>query len=153
MADDLSGEYEGELFVDPTRESFDAFKALPRDVPINMLNLLRFREQAEYPEDHPNAGLGWSGERAYEEYGTTSGSIFRRVGGTVIWRGKMESMVIGPQQKQWDTSFIARYPTSGAFMEMISDPDYKKAVINRQAAVLTSRLIRFGELEGADCFG
>ena len=32
-------------YVDPTRESFDAFKALPRDVPINMLNLLRFHEQ------------------------------------------------------------------------------------------------------------
>lgn len=153
MTDDLSGEYEGELFVDPTRESFDAFKALPRDVPINMLNLLRFRGQAEYPLDHPNAGLGWSGERAYAEYGTTSGPVFQRVGGTIIWRGKMESMLIGPQQKQWDSSFIARYPNSGAFMEMITDPDYKKAVVNRQAGVLTSRLIRFGELEGADGFG
>ncbi|WP_367947136.1 hypothetical protein [Sphingopyxis sp. BSNA05] len=45
-------------YLDPTRESFDAFKALPRDVPINMLNLLRFHEHAQYPEDHPNAGKG-----------------------------------------------------------------------------------------------
>ncbi|MEP3225347.1 MAG: DUF1330 domain-containing protein [Parasphingorhabdus sp.] len=140
-------------YLDPTRESFDAFKALPRDVPINMLNLLRFHSDAQYPDDHPNAGKGWTGARAYEEYGKTSGPIFTRVGGTIIWRGQMEAMVIGPDDKQWDSSFIARYPHSGAFMEMVTDPEYQKAVVNRQAAVLTSRLIRFGELEGADGFG
>jgi hypothetical protein len=35
-----------DIYIDPTRESFDAFKALPRDTPINMLNLLRFRDKA-----------------------------------------------------------------------------------------------------------
>lgn len=140
-------------YLDPTRESFDAFKALPRDVPINMLNLLRFHEEAQYPADHPNAGKGWSGERAYREYGKTSGPIFERVGGTIIWRGQMECMVIGPDDKHWDSAFIARYPNSGAFMEMVTDPEYQKAVVNRQAAVLTSRLIRFGEIGGPDTFG
>ncbi|MEQ8743908.1 DUF1330 domain-containing protein [Parasphingorhabdus sp.] len=140
-------------YLDPTRESFDAFKALPRDVPINMLNLLRFHESAQYPSDHSNASKGWSGERAYQEYGKTSGPIFERVGGTIIWRGQMECMVIGPDDKQWDSSFIARYPNSGAFMEMVTDPEYQKAVVNRQAAVLTSRLIRFGEIDGPETFG
>jgi len=140
-------------YLDPTRESFDAFKALPRDVPINMLNLLRFHEEAQYPADHPNAGKGWSGARAYQEYGKTSGPIFARVGGTIIWRGQMECMVIGPDDKHWDSAFIARYPNSGAFMEMVTDPEYQKAVVNRQAAVLTSRLIRFGEIGGPDTFG
>lgn len=140
-------------YLDPTRESFDAFKALPRDVPINMLNLLQFHEHAQYPQDHPNAALGWSGVRAYQEYGKTSGPIFKRVGGTILWRGQMEAMVIGPDDKQWDNSFIARYPNSGAFLEMVTDPEYQKAVVNRQAAVLTSRLIRFGEIDGPDTFG
>ena len=140
-------------YLDPTREAFDAFKALPRDVPIQMLNLLRFHESAQYPDDHPNAGKGWTGARAYREYGKTSGPIFERVGGAIIWRGQMECMVIGPDDKQWDSAFIARYPTSGAFMEMVTDPEYQKAVVNRQAAVLTSRLIRFGEIDGPDTFG
>lgn len=142
-----------ERYLDPTREHFEAFKALPRDVPINMLNLLQFHEHAQYPDDHANAAHGWSGVRAYEEYGKTSGPIFKRVGGTIIWRGKMEAMVIGPDDKQWDSSFIARYPNSGAFLEMVTDPEYQKAVFNRQAAVLTSRLIRFGEMDGPDGFG
>jgi uncharacterized protein (DUF1330 family) len=137
------------VFVDPTRESFDFFKTLPRDVPIHMLNLLRFREKAEYPADHPHAAQGWSGRRAYVEYGKTSGPIFQRVGGSIIWRGTMEAMVIGPTDIHWDSAFIARYPNSAAFMEMVTDPEYQRAVVNRQAAVLTSRLIRFKPEESA----
>ena len=136
-----------EHFVDPTREAFDAFKALPRDTPINMLNLIRYREHAEYPNGHEHAGKGWSGKRAYEEYGTTSGAIFTRVGGSIIWRGKLEAVLTGPTSEHWDAAFIAAYPNSGAFFEMITDPDYQIAVVNRQAAVLTSRLVRFAPLE------
>ena len=130
-------------YIDPTRESFDAFKALPRDTPINMLNLLRFRDVADYPGGHECAGNGWSGARAYQEYGTTSDPIFNRVGGAIIWRGTMEAMVTGPMDKHWELAFIASYPDAGAFLEMVTDPDYRLAVIHRQAAVLTSRLIRF----------
>lgn len=141
-------------FVDPSRENFDAFKALARDKPIHMLNLLRFRDKAEYPAGHANADKGLSGREAYAEYGRTSGNVFARVGGSIVWRGSMEAMVIGPSGKHWEMAFIAYYPNSAAFMEMISDPDYKVAVVNRQAAVLTSRLIRFAPLEGdAGSFG
>jgi uncharacterized protein (DUF1330 family) len=136
-----------DVFIDPTRESFDAFKALPRNVPIHMLNLLRFKAVASYPADHALAARGLSGRQAYEEYGRTSGPIFARVGGTVIWRGRMEVMVTGPDEAHWDAAFIARYPGAGAFLEMVTDPDYRIAVVNRQAAVLTSRLIRFAPLD------
>lgn len=135
-----------ESFVDPTREQFEAFKALPRDVPIHMINLLRFRGKAEYPEDHALHGTDMTGEEAYARYGEESGPIFRRVGGEIVWRGTMEAMVIGPDDKQWDAMFIARYPAASCFLEMVTDPEYRKAVINRQAAVLTSRLIRCGEI-------
>jgi hypothetical protein len=37
---------------------------------------------------------------------------------------------------------------------MVTDPDYRNAVVNRQAAVLTSRLIRFSPQDGdSDSFG
>ena len=138
----------GDCFIDPSRENFDAFKALPRDTPIHMLNLVRFREKAEYPQGHPLAGKGLSGAEAYAEYGRTSGPVFARVGGSVVWRGAMQAMVIGPSGEHWDTAFIARYPDSAAFMAMVTDLDYKLAVVNRQAAVLTSRLIRFAPQDG-----
>ncbi|MFN3620233.1 DUF1330 domain-containing protein [Sphingorhabdus sp.] len=134
-------------YIDPSRAAFDLFKSLPRDVPINMLNLLKFNAVANYPADHANVGNNWSGERAYQEYGRTSGPIFARVGGSIIWRGSMEAMVIGPEDRYWDSAFIAYYPNSAAFLEMVTAPEYQIAVVNRQAAIRTSRLIRFKPLE------
>ncbi|MDZ4866414.1 MAG: DUF1330 domain-containing protein [Alphaproteobacteria bacterium] len=139
-------------YIDPTRESFNAFKALPRDTPIEMLNLVRYRDRALYPEGHSHAGRNLTGAQAYAEYGRTSEPIFARVGGRTIWRGKMEAMLTGPASEQWDAAFIARYPNAGAFLAMITDPDYKLAVVHRQAAVLTSRLVRFGPLAAGGSF-
>jgi len=48
-------------YVDPSRENFARFKALARDTPIHLLNQIRYRDKAVYPEGHPAAGLGWSG--------------------------------------------------------------------------------------------
>lgn len=138
-----------EFFVDPSRANFDAFKALPRDTPINMLNLIRYRERAVYPVGHSHEARGLTGREAYAEYGRTSEPIFTRVGGKTIWRGQFEAMVTGPAGagEQWDLGFIAYYPSAAAFLAMITDADYKLAVVHRQAAVLTSRLVRFAPLE------
>ncbi len=130
-------------FIDPSPANFQAFKDLPRDEPIHMLNLLEYREQAEYSQGHEHAGKGWSGRRAYEEYGKTSGPIFRRVGGTIVWRGSFQTMVTGPDAKRWHDGFVAQYPNAGAFFEMIKDPEYQQAVVNRTAALVDSRLMRF----------
>ena len=140
-------------YIDPSPANFQAFKDLPRDVPIAMLNLLLYRDQADYPEGHEHAGKGWSGREAYAEYGRTSGPIFARVGGTIVWRGAWEAMVTGPADKQWDDAFVAQYPHAGAFLEMITDPQYQKAVVNRGAAILDSRLIRFAPGAAGEGFG
>ena len=124
-------------YVDPEREQFEAFKALPRDKPILMLNLLRFRAKAAYAD-----GRDVSGAEAYAAYGRESTPVFQRVGGEIVWRGIPELMLIGPKDTRWDLVFIARYPTAGAFLEMVTDPQYREAVKHRQAAVLDSRLIR-----------
>jgi uncharacterized protein (DUF1330 family) len=142
-----------EAFIDPSSANFQAFKDLPRDRPINMLNLLLYRDRAEYPEGHEHAGKGWSGRRAYEEYGRTSGPIFRKLGGTIIWRGTFETMVTGPEGRRWDDGFIAQYPNAGAFFAMIKDPEYQLAVVNRTAALVDSRLVRFAPGEAGQGFG
>ncbi len=128
-------------YIDPERDQFNAFKALPRDVPVMMLNLVKYRDKAEYEDGHEATGA-----EAYAAYGRESAPIFERVGGEIIWRGKPEVMLIGPFEKQWDEIFVARYPTAGAFLEMVTDPVYREAVKHRQAAVEDSRLIRTGEV-------
>ncbi|MGB5492245.1 MAG: DUF1330 domain-containing protein [Woeseiaceae bacterium] len=134
-------------YIDPERDQFDAFKALPRDKPIMMLNLLRFRETADYED-----GRESSGAEAYANYGRESAPIFRRVGGEIIWRGRPEVILIGPKDKHWDLIFVARYPTADAFLEMVTDPHYQIAVKHRQAAVLDSRLIRTAETDASEGF-
>lgn len=135
--------------VDPARQQFDTFKTLPRETPIMMLNLIRLRDQAHYPD-----GRSATGAQAYRSYGEKSESIFKQVGGEIIWRGKPESVLIGPLDEEWDIAFIARYPNAGAFLAMITDADYKQVVVHRQAAVLDSRLIRMGDaIEGGGFAG
>ena len=132
-------------YVDPTREQFNAFKDLPRDEPILMLNLIRYRDIADYGDGSTDV----TGAEAYRRYGEESGPIFARLGGSIIWRGKPQVVLTGPLDEQWDAAFIARYPDAHAFLAMVTDPDYQVAVKHRTAAVATSRLIRMGEVAGA----
>ena len=141
-----------DTYIDPSPANFQAFKDLPRDTPIQMLNLIRYREKASYPADHDNAGKDWSGADAYREYGRTSGPVLQRVGGQIIWRGKPQVTLTGPHEERWDAGFIAEYPSAAAFFAMISDEEYQRAVINRTAAVADSRLIRFDPREGGAGF-
>jgi len=128
--------------IDPLREQFDAFKALPRDQPIQMLNLVRLNAVAAYPEGHPDHGKGLTGLDAYRAYGRTTAHIFQRVGGRQVWVGRPQTVVTGPADERWDLAFIAEYPGASAFLAMVTDPEYRELVKHRQAAVEDSRLIR-----------
>ena len=139
--------------VDPDREAWGIFKSLPRDTPIQMLNLVRLKPRAEYPEDHPDHGKDLTGLDAYRAYGRTTAAIFQRLGGRQIWAGRPQVMVTGPQDEAWDLAFIAEYPNSAAFLAMISDPDYREFVKHRTAGVADSRLLRLDPLEPGEGFG
>jgi uncharacterized protein (DUF1330 family) len=134
--------------IDPTKETFAAFRAQDRPGPIHMLNLVRFRAEAAYPD-----GRRVSGADAYAVYGRDSGPVFERLGGRIVWRGNFELMLIGPSEERWDECFIAEYPSVAAFVEMIRDPVYREAVKHRQAAVLDSRLIRMAPTASGTGFG
>jgi uncharacterized protein (DUF1330 family) len=123
--------------VDPTKETFAAFRGNDRPGPIHMLNLVRLRPAAAYPD-----GRQATGAEAYAAYGRESGPVFARLGGRIVWRGSFELMLIGPAEERWDHCFIAEYPSVAAFVEMVRDPVYREAVKHRQAAVADSRLIR-----------
>ncbi len=135
-------------YIDPTRESFAAFRAMDRGGAVHMLNLIRLRERAAYPDGRDATGL-----EAYQAYGRESGPVFRRLGGRQVWVGRPELMLIGPQDQRWDIAFIAEYPSVDAFVQMLRDPAYREAVKHRQAAVADSRLIRLEPLTPGADFG
>ena len=81
--------------IDLTKEVFAQFRDSDRPGPIHMLNLVRLRKQAAYPD-----GRKATGEEAYAAYGRESGPVFTRLGGRIVWQGKFELMLIGPQEER-----------------------------------------------------
>lgn len=130
-----------------TAEGFRAFRDNDRPGPIHMINLVRLHAQARYED-----GRKATGAEAYAAYGKGAAPVLARLGGRIIWRGAMELMLIGPSDEQWDLCFIAEYPSVAAFVAMIKDPDYREAMVHRQAAVADSRLIRTAPLPLGDNF-
>jgi len=131
-----------------TKEGFDEFRANDRPGPIHMLNLVRLRDRAEYPD-----GREATGAEAYAAYGKGSEPVLQRLGGRIVWRGQMEQMLIGPGDEAWDLCFIAEYPSPDAFAAMIKDPEYREAMVHRQASVADSRLVRMAPLPAGENFG
>ena len=128
--------------IDPDREAWDAFKALPRDRPIQMLNLITLKPKADYPPGHPDHGKDISGADAYRAYGQGIVAHFERLGARQVWAGRPQVMVTGPQSEAWDLAFIAEYPSTQAFIDMVRDPHYREHVVpHRTAAVAESRLL------------
>lgn len=130
-------------YIDPSREGWQAFKNLPRDQPIQMLNLVKYRETADYPVGHPNHGKGLSGAQAYAIYRAGFQSLVAKTGAAMIWEPPLECVVTGPAD-EWDEIFVMGYPDSASFLAMVKNEDYIRDVVpHRTAAVADSRLIRF----------
>ncbi len=121
---------------------------MDRPGPVHMLNLIQFRAVAAYDD-----GTEATGAEAYAAYARASAPVFQRLGGRQVWLGTPELMLIGPQEKSWDLAFIAEYPSVAAFVSMLRDYDYRRAVRHRQAAVADSRLIRMNPAAPGTSFG
>jgi uncharacterized protein (DUF1330 family) len=125
------------MYTSFSDETWRAFRADNRPGPIQMLNLIRLRERAEYPDGRLATGL-----EAYAEYSRISVAPAQASGMRIVWRGGFEMTVIGPAQEQWDICFVAEYPDVEAFVGLMRHADYRAAMVHRQAAVADSRLVR-----------
>jgi len=126
--------------LNPTRESLSYLKdALPKDTPIVMVNLLKFRDKALYPQG--SSFEGCSGRNAYKRYMETAMEKLSEVGARPIWMSKAMVGVIAPEDETWDQIFLVKYPSVDAFMTMLKMPDYLAATVHREAALEDSRLI------------
>jgi uncharacterized protein (DUF1330 family) len=118
----------------------DMVAALPADKPITNLNLLRFRDVAEYGAG--SALPPCSGREAYfGRYAVGVMPIVTRLGAHVIWSGAAKSHLVCPDDERWDEVLIMEYPTPDALLTLFNDPEYQQLMIHRTAALEDSRLI------------
>jgi uncharacterized protein (DUF1330 family) len=126
--------------VDPRGEDLRRLATeVPQNVPVVMLNLLKFREAAAYPPGHGEVGC--SGRAAYATYSRLIVPMLRRAEGTPLWRAQARSAFIAPAGEEWDDVLLVRYPSIEAFIGMVTSPDYQAITVHRSAALQDSRLI------------
>lgn len=102
------------------------------DGPIVMVNLLRFKERAQYP-DGRDAHL--SGREAYQRYGRLFVPLLHGVGGRLLFSGSVSFLAIGVVESLWEEVALAEYPSRTVFVQMTSTPEYREIAIHREAGL------------------
>jgi uncharacterized protein (DUF1330 family) len=109
------------------------------DQPIVMLNLLKFRERAEYADGRAN---DLSGRDAYMLYGDKMQELVVREGGRIVFSGEITSLVIGTVGEMWDVAALVEYPSSSAFTRIVTSPEVAAIGVHRAAGLAGQLLIR-----------
>jgi uncharacterized protein (DUF1330 family) len=110
-----------------------------------MVNLLKFKEHADYP-DGSDAGL--SGREAYARYGAGVQACLAAVGGKALYAGAVTELMLGQVDELWDMVALAQYPSRAAMMEMIQSPGYQAIERHRVAGLAGQLNIRTKPLQG-----
>ena len=118
--------------VTPTAEQIEGFLAPDAAGPIYMLNLLKFKADAEY-EDGRETSL--SGREAYMLYATEVAKVITQVGGKLTFGAEVKRLMLGEVEELWDQVAIAMYPTRAAMFEMIQLPEYAEISMHRNAGL------------------
>ena len=118
--------------------AMDDLSRLPDGQAFALINLLKYKDWADYPEGTVTEKL--TGREAYERYSDLCIPFVNEVGGVPMWRGDLAANLIGPEDEDWDEILIMQYPSRSAFEKMVANPDYQAVVFHRTAAVADSRL-------------
>jgi uncharacterized protein (DUF1330 family) len=119
--------------VIPNKDQMDEFLEGDIESPISMVNLLKFKEKAEY-EDGRDTNL--SGKEAYMIYGIEVQEHLKKVGGEMVFGGEISRLMLGEVEDLWDNVAVARYPSRTAMLEMMMNPDYQESEKHRSAGLL-----------------
>lgn len=115
--------------------------AIPADTAVYMVNLLRFRDRADYGDRTDIAPC--SGQEAYlQRYVPAFDRVADGAGTEIVWLGAVLAGLIAPPDERWHVAAIVRYPDVATFRRIVEDPAYlAEAEPHRSAALEDSRLI------------
>ena len=90
--------------ITPNEEQIKGLLAPGHDGSIYMLNLLKFKDDAEY-EDGRDTDL--TGQEAYGIYGLEVARLLAIVGGALMFNARVERLMLGEVEELWDSAAIA----------------------------------------------
>ena len=100
--------------------------------PVFMVNLLKFKAQAEYPDGRETDLTGFE---AYQLYGARTGEQIAAIGGKVLHASIFAGVVVGEVEELWDVVAIVEYPSIKAFMGMVESDAWQEHAIHREAGL------------------
>jgi uncharacterized protein (DUF1330 family) len=136
-------------FLSVTDSAGRAFFTRGIEGPVVMLNLLRFRDVADYsasPELAPDTPI--TGEQAFQRYIDHTKPFLASSGGVIRFLGKGGNWLIGPESEAWDMAMLIEQESVASFIAWNSHQDYLKGIGHRTAALLDSRLLPLAEMGG-----
>lgn len=134
-------------YLEPTWEAGRAFAARQIQGSIVMLNLLRFRDEADYsatPEWAPPKPI--SGAEAFQRYIEHTLPYLQDSGGELLFLGSGGAFLIGPSEERWDMAMLVRQQSVASFFAFASHESYLAGIGHRTAALEDSRLLPLSEV-------
>lgn len=119
--------------VSPTKEQIAQLMVYPKDTPIVMTNIIKFKSITNNGNE--------TGQEAYMRYFKNVQPFVAKAEAKVIWKGNVEMTVIGDSNDVPHMIFLVEYPTAQHFLTMILDPEYQKISIDRTMALEYGGLI------------
>lgn len=118
--------------VVPNQAQMAGFLEAGPEGPIYMVNLLKFKDKAEY-EDGRKTDL--TGEQAYQLYGDAVSKLLVEFGGGPMFSASVERLMLGEVEQLWDKVAIAMYPSRAGMMEMMRSPAMQEIGKHRAAGL------------------
>ena len=100
--------------------------------PIVMVNLLKYRDKAEYADGRES---DLTGREAYGIYGQAVAKLVEAHGGRIIFAGQVSHLTIGVVEELWDDVALVEYPNRGALLAMSTSAAYAEIAPHREAGL------------------
>jgi uncharacterized protein (DUF1330 family) len=129
-------------YLNPTDESGKQLFSKGIEGEVVMLNLLRFKDVADYsqsPDLAPEKSI--TGKAAYQIYIDQTSPFLAKSVGEVMFLGQCDHFFIGPMAEKWDLMMLIKQKSLNSFLAFASDPQYQKVLGHRAAALIDSRLL------------
>lgn len=111
----------------PSPEQMAALMAYPKDQPLVMANIIKYKPQVEGREE--------TGREAYARYTRNVMPLFKQAAARVLWKGEVAYTLIGDSEDQPDVLFLVEYPSVDHFLSMVQSEAYREIARDRTIAL------------------
>ncbi|PHS65638.1 MAG: DUF1330 domain-containing protein [Flavobacterium sp.] len=118
--------------ISPTDQQFAHLQSYPKNTPLVMLNVLRFKSTTSTNE---------TGQEVYARYFKNAQPFVVESGAKLIWKGEVHTVLIGDSENAPHLAFLVEYPSVDHFFGMVMNPEYQKIASDRGLALEYGGLI------------